>query len=655
MSHYREALVNYNRSLELYSGDESARNARERLVTRVRQETTAVDDTSSQRHKVHRPSEPSQVVLYFARRGQLDLAEEELEHAQRLDNIDPIWCISVQGAIHLRRRAVDQAIEQFTEIIHKNPVDPSAFEGYLVLSWIRNDLNLSVKRSVDDLPQIATIAPQPIDLDKSTLQWRLAMKEAPTSELKSLVSTINIASEFDRWEERRPSAPATTQLRVGQHATWGQARDIWIETTERQSVGLVVGGSTRYLRPLMRQLIAQDIEAGRGVCVIDCQGQLVHDVLRLIPSKRVDDTLLLDPTDLENPVGFNPLECATKDERLAIVESMPEMLSALLKPRNEQEADYLRGLFRLTISAIYDSASTYTLVEFPKLIQQIVLHQTSTYDLLIHDQLQARLKTLSDALSIPQVRRILGQAQSGFDIYDLVRRSSIILARCSIDPLEEIGSQLLTWLLLLRLSIVVKHFNRLNQSEGATKCPNCRKEVVSGELWCECGASLSAIALLSAPVHWQFYLYEPGILLVANLWSETSAASMSRFGGVIAQHSPTTKELGQWLAHTPDAGLISFRLAGTAGRETARRLQVPSQALERLLAFQAYIRWQADQPAVKFIPTPDRIRPGEDQTVPIRAATRGNYSRDGVVVDSDIMQRWQNYFKEVPSWERDRH
>ena len=55
----------------------------------------------------------------------------------------------------------------------------------------------------------------------------------------------------------------------------------------------------------MLNLILADINAKRGVLVIDPKADLVNDILARIPSERDDDVVVLDPSD-PNPVGFNP-------------------------------------------------------------------------------------------------------------------------------------------------------------------------------------------------------------------------------------------------------------------------------------------------------------------------------------------------------------
>ncbi|MCL2280663.1 type IV secretion system DNA-binding domain-containing protein [Candidatus Saccharibacteria bacterium] len=56
----------------------------------------------------------------------------------------------------------------------------------------------------------------------------------------------------------------------------------------------------------MLNLIMADINANRSVLVIDPKHELVNDVLARVPQSRIDDVVVIDPTDA-NPVGLNPL------------------------------------------------------------------------------------------------------------------------------------------------------------------------------------------------------------------------------------------------------------------------------------------------------------------------------------------------------------
>ena len=56
----------------------------------------------------------------------------------------------------------------------------------------------------------------------------------------------------------------------------------------------------------MEHLILSDVLEGRSVLVLDPKADLVTDILERIPDYRMNDVVVIDPSD-SNPVGFNPL------------------------------------------------------------------------------------------------------------------------------------------------------------------------------------------------------------------------------------------------------------------------------------------------------------------------------------------------------------
>lgn len=90
-----------------------------------------------------------------------------------------------------------------------------------------------------------------------------------------------------------------------------------------EAVGLDMNGSLRHtwvLGPngtgkstLLANLAVQDIAAGHGVVIIEPKGDLVTDILERMPAHRLDDVVILDPTD-NTPVGLNPLSGSGSEE-----------------------------------------------------------------------------------------------------------------------------------------------------------------------------------------------------------------------------------------------------------------------------------------------------------------------------------------------------
>ena len=58
---------------------------------------------------------------------------------------------------------------------------------------------------------------------------------------------------------------------------------------------------------LIQNMIAEDIAAGRGVCLVDPHGDLAESIASLVPSHRTNDVILFDVASRDYVVGFNPL------------------------------------------------------------------------------------------------------------------------------------------------------------------------------------------------------------------------------------------------------------------------------------------------------------------------------------------------------------
>ena len=75
----------------------------------------------------------------------------------------------------------------------------------------------------------------------------------------------------------------------------------------------VVGQTGTGKSTLLLHMILHDIRAGRGVAVLDPHGSLINDILLRFPPERADDLVLIDPADVERPVGFNVLRIHESD------------------------------------------------------------------------------------------------------------------------------------------------------------------------------------------------------------------------------------------------------------------------------------------------------------------------------------------------------
>jgi len=81
----------------------------------------------------------------------------------------------------------------------------------------------------------------------------------------------------------------------------------------------------------MKNMIAQDIAAGHGVCYIDPHGTDIQDILSYIPRERIDDVIYFDPAYTARPMGLNMLEFDPKypEQKTFVVNELMNIFNKL--------------------------------------------------------------------------------------------------------------------------------------------------------------------------------------------------------------------------------------------------------------------------------------------------------------------------------------
>ncbi|MGA7966752.1 MAG: hypothetical protein WCB49_12875, partial [Gammaproteobacteria bacterium] len=112
---------------------------------------------------------------------------------------------------------------------------------------------------------------------------------------------------------------------------------------------------------LLKNLIRDDLEQGRGLAVIETNDDLITGLSDLIPPERVKDVVLLDPLDRDFAVGFNPFAGFADPSLIAdqLSELFQRLWEAFWGPRTAQ----LTHMGLLTLAR----RSGSTLLDLPRL------------------------------------------------------------------------------------------------------------------------------------------------------------------------------------------------------------------------------------------------------------------------------------------------
>ncbi len=224
-----------------------------------------------------------------------------------------------------------------------------------------------------------------------------------------------------------------------------------------------VGKST-----LLLGLICQDMAAGRGVVVIEPKGDLIDDVLARVPRDRVDDVVVLDPTDAERPVGLNPLAVG------GAVGAVPELVA-------DQVLAVFHGLYRdnwgprtqdilhaallslvgrdeacLPMLPVLLTNSAYRRRVVGGLEDRVALGPFwSWFDSISDEQRQQVIAPVMNKLRPfllrPRLRAVLGQTRPGFELSQVFTSRKILLVSLAKGTLGSEAAGLLGSLLLGQL------------------------------------------------------------------------------------------------------------------------------------------------------------------------------------------------------------
>lgn len=273
--------------------------------------------------------------------------------------------------------------------------------------------------------------------------------------------------------------PEQPEAIIGVRNSWGGDVPFGISRADRRQHVYCIGQTGAGKTTLLRNLILQDIEAGRGVAVIDPHGDLAHDLLDHIPRSRTDDLVYFNPADLENPVGFNLLERVPEDRRPLVASSVVSVFKSIWRdswgPRLEYilynavaalldcENASLLGLQRIFVDELY-RLWVVKQVKDP-LVRSFWENEFARYDKRFLQEAVAPIQNkVGQLLTSSTIRNILGQVRSKIDLRFMMDDRRILIANLSKGKLGEDKANLLGAMLVSKFQLAA--MSRADTSES---------------------------------------------------------------------------------------------------------------------------------------------------------------------------------------------
>ncbi len=223
----------------------------------------------------------------------------------------------------------------------------------------------------------------------------------------------------------------------------------------------IIGATGTGKSTLIANIALQDISIGNGVCVLDPHGDLVEDIIARIPANRIQDVVLIDPTDTEFPIGLNILAAHTEIEK----EILASDLVASFRKFSTSWGDQMNTVLSNAIIAILENSKGGSLHDLRRFLiedrfrNQIVESITDPavkyywlkeYPLSKSSSIGSIITRLDTFLRAKVIRNMVVQ-QQGIDFEQLMQSNAIIFIKLSQGLLGKENSYLLGSLIVSKL------------------------------------------------------------------------------------------------------------------------------------------------------------------------------------------------------------
>lgn len=226
---------------------------------------------------------------------------------------------------------------------------------------------------------------------------------------------------------------------------------------------------------LMKVLLYQDILHGRGCCLMDINGDFLKEILELVPRHRKKDVVLLDTSNENLTIGYNPLKKVSYHKRALIASSIIETFQMLWGKQSwGLKLEYI--LRNVLLTLLDQNKATFN--DIPRLLLDDNFRE-SCLENIVNENVQRFwisefpkytkadilpvLNKVGGFLSIPILKKILVDNSQQISLRQVIDSKKILLVNLSKGSLGTDGAHLLGSLLITALASA--GFTRIDTQE----------------------------------------------------------------------------------------------------------------------------------------------------------------------------------------------
>jgi len=272
------------------------------------------------------------------------------------------------------------------------------------------------------------------------------------------------------------SAPAPAEipqegLYLGKSSYRGITRKVFIGEKDRQRHVYIIGKTGTGKSELLKEMVLQDIKAGKGVCVIDPH-DMVEQLLELIPPSRAEDVIYFDPSDLERPMGLNMLEAVDEQQQHFVVNSIIGLMYKLYDPHKTGIIGprFEHAIRNAMLTVMAEPGTTFVEVVrvltdskyvqelLPKVKDPIIRRYwtdqiAQTADFHKSEVLDYIVSKFGRFVTNKMMRNIIGQSKSAFNFRQVMDEGKILLINLAKGKIGEENSNFLGLILVPKILV----------------------------------------------------------------------------------------------------------------------------------------------------------------------------------------------------------
>jgi hypothetical protein len=268
----------------------------------------------------------------------------------------------------------------------------------------------------------------------------------------------------------------------------GTTTPIGLTKDERRRHVYILGATGTGKSTMLLSMVKQDLDNNKGLCLIDPHGDLIDQVLSIIPDNRLEDVVYFNPDDIGYPMGINLLELTpnlTPNEAIREKEFIAESIISIFHKiyTDKYSGPRMEYILRNTIHTAFTvpDATLFTVYKllintsFRKSVIRNITNE-NLRDFWKYEFAKAgdyqKVKMISPItnkigrfLFSPTAKRILEQPKSTVSFDEILNNGKILLCNLSKGKIGEDNSSVFGVLIMAKIQLASLKRARMPQDQ----------------------------------------------------------------------------------------------------------------------------------------------------------------------------------------------